>query len=341
MALTNPMDVNVISGGSTTSGITGTVADNFIPEIWSSVLLDTFDKTSVMLKVCRDHSASLAGGGDVIHLPYLGNVTVSDAPNHGSALTFDGAGDTGAKLDITVNQHEVAHVLVPDIVKVQASYDLLSMYANRIGTALGEAVDNYIVGTGILGSGAFSSTSGVPAAVGVDVNGTMVDKIDDMVAKCVAESGSTQGWSLILGPTLYSTLANLGSGAGFAYGTIGAPAGSNFATTGQIGQLMGMPVYVSNSPYLDNTTVSAVAGKNIAVWNGFDSDDGTADTEFRGLLIHEDALHTAFKKKGSINATYEHLYLSHLMTSDAVYGVKARSADATGERRAFALVNGN
>lgn len=337
MALTNPMDVNVVSGGSTTSGITGTVADNFIPEIWSSVLLDTFDKTSVMMKVCRDHSASLSGGGDVVHLPYLGNVAVSDAPNHGSALTFDGAGDTGDKLDITVNQHEIAHVLVPDIVKVQASYDLMSMYANRIGVALGEAIDNYILGTGLLAADTFGAATGVPAALGVNMNDTLVDRIDDIVAKCVAESGSTQGWNLILGPTLFSSLANLGSGAGFAYGTVGSPAGSNFATTGQIGSLMGMPVLVSNSPYLDQTTVSEVAGKNIAAWNGFDTNGADDDTAFRGLVIHDDALHVAFKKKGSINATYEHLYLSHLMSAEVAFGFAKNHSNADGKRRMFVL----
>ena len=338
MALTNPMNVNVLGGGSISNDSTsGRAVGDFIPEVWSEALLESFDKTSVMLKLCRDHSASLAGGGDVVHLPYLGNVTVSDAPQMGSALTFDNTGDTGAKLDITVNQHEVAHVLIPDLVKVQASYDLTSMYANRIGVALAEAIDNYIVGTTLLGSNIWGSASGAVAAVSVDMADTIVDKLDDIAKICVQESGSTSGWNLVLGPTLYSTIANLGSGAGFAYGTIGSPAGSGFATTGQIGQLMCMPVWVTNNAYMDQTTVSASAGKNIAAWNGLDTDDGTADTAFRGMVVHDDALHCAFKKKGALTATYEHMYLSHLMSAEAAFGIARNHDNADGKRRLICL----
>ncbi len=337
MALTNPMDVNVVSGGSTTTGITGKVADPFIPEMWSKPLLDTFDKKSVMLGLFNDHSDALSGGGDVVHLPTIGNVTVTDAPSHGSAMTFDGAGDTGATTDITVNQHEVAHLLLPDIVKIQASYDLVKMYANRIGTALAEAIDNYIMGTLLLGSGAFSSTSGVPAALGVDMADSMDGKIDEIAEKCVQESGSTDGWNIVIGPKLYGTLSTLSSGAGLVYGTPDSPFGSSFNKTGQVGKVMGMNILTSNNAYLDNTTLSANAGKNIAVWNGFDSDDGTADTAFRGLLVHDDALHVAFKKKAVMNVTYEHLYLSHLMSSEVVFGMARNHDNAAGKRRIFVL----
>ena len=340
MALTNPMNVVVGGGGSITSDTTtGTVADPFIPEMWGPAILESFDKNSVMLGLCNDHSGALAGGGDVVHLPNLGNIAVADAPQMGAPLgtTFDNTGDTGATLDITVNEHTVAHLMVPDHVKVQASYDLMSMYATRLGVALAEAVDNYIIGQLILTSGAFSSASGVPAGLGVDVNGTLVDNIDDIAAKAVQESGSTVGWNLVLGPVLYSTVSLLGSGAGFSYGTPGSPAGSGFATTGQLGTLLGMKTFVTNNAYFDQTGVAANDGKNIVVWNGFDSDDGTADTEFRGLLIHDDALHCAFKKKANVNATYEHLYLSHLMTSEVAFGMARNHDNTTGKRRIVVL----
>jgi hypothetical protein len=337
MALTSPMNVNVLGGGSIASdSTTGRAVGDFIPEKWSGAILDSFTKTSVMLKVCRDHSGALAGGGDVVHLPYIGSVAVSDAPQMGSALTFDNTGDTGAKLSITVNQHDVAHLLLPDLVKIQASYDLTRMYATQIGEALAEAIDNYIVGTTILNSGSFSSASGPVATVAVDT-GSVLD-VDGIAAKCVAQSGSTRGWNLILGPTLYSSLAGLASGAGLVYGTAGSPAGSSFATTGNIGTIMGMPVFVTNNAYMDNTTVSAVAGKNIAAWNGLDTDDGTADNAFRGLAIHDDALHVAFSKKASLNVSYEHMYLAHLLSSEVAFGVAMNhDTNTDGKRRIMVL----
>ena len=340
MALTNPMNVVVGGGGSITSDTTtGTVADPFIPEVWGPAVLEAFDKNAVMLQLFNDHSDALAGGGDVVHLPNIGNIAVADAPQMGAPLgsTFDNTGDTGATLDVTVNEHLVAHFMLPDLVKVQASYNLTNMYANRLGEALAEAVDNYIMGQLILTSGAFSSASGVPAALAVDVNGTLVDSIDNIAAKAVQESGSTRGWNIVLGPTLYSTVSLLGSGAGFSYGTPGSPAGSGFATSGELGSVLGMKTFVTNNAYMDNTTVAANAGKNIVVWNGFDSDDGTADTEFRGLLVHDDALHCAFKKKASLNATYEHLYLSHLLSTEVAFGMARNHDNADGKRRIIVL----
>ena len=339
-ALTDPMNVVVGGGGSIASDTTtGTVADVFIPDIWGPSILEKFDKTSVMLQLANDHSAALAGGGDVVKLPNLGSIAVGDAPLMGAPLggTFDNTGDTGASTDITVNEHTVAHFMIPDLVKVQASYDLMSMYAGRLGVALAEAVDNYIVGQLILGDAQFSGASGLDAGISVDVNGTLVDKIDDIAAKCIAESGSMEGWNIVMGPTLYSTLANLGSGAGFAYGTVGSPAGSGFATTGQVGTLLGMKTFVTNNAYMDQTTVAEATGKNIATWDGFDSNGADDDTELRGFVIHDDALHAAFKKKASVNATYEHLYLSHLMTSEVAYGMKLHSSNAAGKRRLFIL----
>ncbi len=340
MALTNPMNVVVGGGGQISSDTTsGTVADAFIPEVWGPAILEAFDKNAVMLGLCNDHSGALSGGGDVVHLPNLGNIAVADAPQMGAPLgsTFDNTGDTGASLDITVNEHLVAHFMVPDLVKVQASYDLMSMYANRLGVALAEAVDNYIVGQLLLTSNIWGSASGAVAAVTVDMADSLVDKIDDIAKLCVQESGSTTGWNIVMGPTLYSTLANLGSGAGFSYGTVGAPAGSEFARTGQIGTLLGMNTFVTNNAYMDQTTVSANAGKNIVAWDGLDTDDGTADTAFRGMVVHDDALHCAFKKKAGVTATYEHLYLSHLMTSEVAFGMARNHDNADGKRRLIGL----
>ena len=337
--ISDPMGGDILGGGSTADGITSTQVADFIPEVWSTAILDSFDKKSVMLGLCNDHSAALAGGGDVVNLPKLGYVQVADAPAFGAALSFVDVSDSGDKLKVTIDQHEVAHLLLPDIVKIQSSFDLVSLYGQRIGVALAEAIDNYIMGTVILP--AHSTATGPASGAEVDLNGTMVSNIDAIVAKCVAETGSTDGWSLVLGPTLYATLADVGSGAGFAYGTQGSPLGSGFASTGQVGTIMGMPVMVSNSPYLDAATVSASTNKNIAAWNGFHTDASDADDkEFLGMAVHQDALHCAFKKKGDLNVTYEHLYLSHLMTAEAAFGVTLDTTVGTaGKRRMFMLTD--
>ena len=90
MALTNPMDVNVASGG--TGAHAQNIADQFIPEVWGPAILDAFDRNTTLLGLCNDYSAQLAGGGDTINLPVLGNVAVQAAPTQGSALAVDQSG---------------------------------------------------------------------------------------------------------------------------------------------------------------------------------------------------------------------------------------------------------
>ena len=340
MALTNPMDVNVLDGG--TGSHARNVADQFVPEIWGPAILDAFDKKSVFMSLCNDHSSMLASGGDLIHLPMIGNVAVQDRPAIGTALAADQSGsDTSQSLDLTVNEHNVAQLWIPEITKIQASYDLVNMYAGRLGQAMATAVDNHIVST-ILADSGFATTSGPDATTTLALgnSGEISGKLDDIHKLCLQESGSTEGWALVLGPTSYASLTAIAETAGFVYGTA-SPLGSGYASTGVAGTVLGMPVIMSNNVYFDVDTLSADATVNAAEWTGFDSDDGTTEREFRGLLVHRDALHIAFSKKAALNVTYEHLYLSHLMTSDAVYGVKVRTADANNERRIFALVNGN
>ena len=127
--ISDPMGGDILGGGSTADGITSTQVADFIPEVWSTSILDSFDKKSVMLGLCNDHSAAVA---------------------FGAALSFGDGSDTGDKLQVTIDQHEVAHLLLPDIVKIQSSFDLVSLYGQRIGVALAEAIDNYIMGTVIL-----------------------------------------------------------------------------------------------------------------------------------------------------------------------------------------------
>ncbi len=334
MALTNPMDVNVASGG--TGAHAQNIADQFIPEVWGPAILDAFDRNTTLLGLCNDYSAQLAGGGDTINLPVLGNVAVQAAPTQGSALAVDQTGsDTSESLQLVVNKHTVAQLWLPDIVKIQASYQLTNMYAERLGYAMAQAVENHIMHT-VISDSTFSTTSGGDSTTTIDMADSMSGKFDDIHKVCLEESGTTAGWSLVLGPTLYASLTAVATSAGFTYGT-DAPLGAGYARTGFVGTLLGMPVYMSNNAYMDQSTVAEDTTRNIAEFVGLDADDGTADTPVRGLLIHNSALHCAFSKKADLKVTYEHMYLSNLMTSDAVYGCKLRNTDAALERRAFVL----
>ena len=218
----------------------------------------------------------------------------------------------------------------------------MGIYGGRAGYSMARAVDNFLAYkivanlTAVLGSTtgvAGNATCNVNLADG-DLDSTGLANLMGIVTK---ETGSTDDWVIVLGSTTYSSLAKLGSGNAFVQGTQGSPAGSSFASSGVVGSLLGMPVILSNNVYLDTSSVSADADKNISAWTGFDTDGATNDDTLRGFAIHKSAMYQAFSKTPTIKMSYQHQYMQNLLTVDSIYGAVVRNADTDGERRIIAL----
>jgi hypothetical protein len=161
--------------------------------------------------------------------------------------------------------------------------------------------------------------------------------LSSLMAIILGETGTTQGWNLVLSPAMYASLASL---ADFVKGTA-SPLGAGFESTGNAGNLLGMPVWVAQSPYMgtDGGDVSADATKGIKAVADLES-SGTDDNDIvYGYAIHESALYYAFSKEAKITASYRHAYLSTLVTVESVYGGTAINTDAAGDRRIIALVD--
>ena len=344
MAFTDPLDVNVHSGG--TGAVTPNVADQFIPEVWGQAILDVFQQKIMMKNVGTDLSPNVANHGDVIHLPHIGVPELS-AFTHGSEIAADvtsGGSMTSQQTNLTISEYNVASVYVPDIVNVQSSYDLLNIYVKQLAYASARGFDNYmhyLVASNI--QGLLASATG---AVGADANTSIhvqttgsalsADNISSLMAIILGETGSTDGWNLVLSPAMYASLAAL---ADFVKGT-SSPLGAAFESTGNAGNILGMPVWVAQSPYMvSGADVSADATKGIKEVLDLET-SGTDDNDIvYGYAIHESALYYAFSKEAKINASYRHAYLSTLVTVEGVYGGVAINADTDGDRRIIALVD--
>ena len=162
--------------------------------------------------------------------------------------------------------------------------------------------------------------------------------LTSMMAKILKETGTTEGWNLVLSPAMYASLNALTE---FAQGTQGAALGADFGRTGNAGSILGMPVWVAQSPYKSTNggDVSADAAKGILAVADLET-SGTDDNDIvYGYAIHESALYYAFSKEAKVTASYRHAYLSTLVTVESVYGGAIRNADSDGERRIFALVD--
>lgn len=118
----------------TTTAVTRTTADKFIGEVWSTGVLTAVEFASVLQKrVTREYEGDIKRGGDTVHVPRLSNLTTSTKAA-GTDVNFEAITETEQTL--TIATHEYAAFKLESIVQVQAQYDLLSKYQNKIGYAL-------------------------------------------------------------------------------------------------------------------------------------------------------------------------------------------------------------
>ena len=346
MAFTDPFDTNVHSGG--TGAVTPNIADQFIPEVWGEAILDVFQQKIMMKNVAIDISPDVANQGDKIHLPHIG-VPALSAFTQGSEIATDvtsGGSMTSDETTLTLDQYNVASAYIPDIVNVQSNYDLMSIYAKQLGYAVARGFDNFLhyqVANnlqGLLASATGAVGADADTSMHIQTTGSTLSQanLTSMMAKILKETGTTEGWNLVLSPAMYASLNALTE---FAEGTQGAALGADFGRTGNAGSILGMPVWVAQSPYMSTNggDVSADAAKGILAVADLET-SGTDDNDIvYGYAIHESALYYAFSKEAKVTASYRHAYLSTLVTVESVYGGAIRNADSDGERRIFALVD--
>tara|TARA_R110002020_G_scaffold139566_1_gene310535 strand:- start:292 stop:1341 length:1050 start_codon:yes stop_codon:yes gene_type:complete len=347
MAFTDPFDVNVQSGG--TGAVTPNIADQFIPEVWGQAISDVFQQQIMMKNVGIDLSPDVASHGDVIHMPHIGVPALSAFTQGGEIATdvTSGGSQTSEETQLTIDQYNVASVYVPDIVNVQSNYDLMSIYTKQLGYACARGFDNFLhyqVANnlqGLLASGTGAAGADANNSIHVETTGSALSQanLTSLMALILGETGSTDGWHLVLSPDMYASLNALTE---YAQGTQAA-LGADFGRTGNAGAILGMPVWVAQSPYMGSAAggadVAADAAKGILAVADLET-SGTDDNDLvYGYAIHESALYYAFSKEAKITATYRHAYLSWLVTCESVYGGAIRNTDADGNRRVFALVD--
>jgi hypothetical protein len=338
--ISDALDINMLQGGASAAAA-NSVGQEFVPEVWGQAILDKFQTNTVMLPLANDLSSE-ANGTDKIHLPHIGVTPVADVAQGTPIVSdIDSSGSMVAtETALEIDQHKVTSLWIPDALKAQASYNLFEMYSGQLAYAMGRAIDNYLmykVADNL--STAHGSASGATQDT-VDMlevgDALASSNIDDIFKAVILETGSTEGWTMVLSPTLYASLAALDSGAGFVRGTA-SPLGAGFASSGIAGNILGMNVVVSQSPYLDVGSVSADADKGVTAWGGFDTDGSTNDDILRGFCIHSSALYYASAQAPRVQQSYQHTELSDLITVDAIYGCAVRNSATAGDRRIIGL----
>ena len=122
------------------ANVTVTTAANFIPEIWSTEVLEAYVANLVFgALVDRKFEADVKAKGDTIHVPNLAAMTVG-SKTAGTAVTW--SANTETKVDISIDQDYYVAFRIDNIGEVQSQNNLRQMYTERAGKDLAVQIDD-------------------------------------------------------------------------------------------------------------------------------------------------------------------------------------------------------
>ena len=302
---------------SPSNSVTVTTAANFIPEIWSDEIVAAYKKNLVMANLVMKMNFK-GKKGDTVHIP---------APTRGSAsakaaetaVTLIAA--TEAEVQVSINKHYEYSRLIEDIVEAQALNSMRQFYTSDAGYALARQVDTDLIQLGRSANGGAGTAAYANAYIGGDGTTAYVAASNNESALTDAAIRRTiqrlddndtpmdQRFFLIP-PSSRNTLM------GLARYTEQAFVGTGDAIrTGEIGNLYGIPVFVSSNA--DTTSGSGAA--RVCIMGHRDS----------MVLVEQVAVRSQVQ--------YKQEYLATLFTSDTLYGVAAlRSAATVGAAKSSA-----
>jgi len=263
--------------------VTTTTAANFIPELWTLDVIEAAEANLVMAELVTRFDDAAVGGGDIIHVP-----TVADfsANNKTANTEVTPQANTEGKVDIALNQHKEVSFLIEDIVAVQAKQSLREVYTKKAGYAIAKAIDEALLG---LYSGLTQYVSCGDAIVAADLRDG-IQYLDNAGAPLTERA-------LIISPLQKNEMLGTAEFVSMSY--VGQNGEALPTKTGLLGELYGVPVYVSGNVVRSGTS---------------------PDYLHHNLLFQKGAFGLAIQLGPRVQANYVPQYLGTLVTVDVIYG---------------------
>lgn len=284
------------------SHVTNTTGASFIPEIWSDEIIAAYKKSLVAANLFKKMSFT-GKKGDTIHIP---------SPTRGTAslkaaetqVTLQAATET--EVQVLVDKHYEYSRLIEDITEVQALSSLRRFYTEDAGYALSKQVDSSLIqlgrtfngGSGVTYGGAYIGGDGTTAYTSGSSNASALTDaaIRRTIQRLDDNDVPMDGRFFLIPPSARNTLMGLSRYTEQAF--VGEQGNGNTIRNGEIGNLYGIPVFVSSN------CDTATGGARIA------------------LLGHKDAAVLVEQQGVRSQTQYKQEYLGTLYTADTLYGVK-------------------
>ena len=330
------------------NSMTTTTHDVYIPEMWSDEVIGAYKANVVMAQLVTkiNHNGKK---GDTIHIPKAtrGSASAKASETQVTLITA-----TETDVSISIDKHYEYSRLIEDILAVQALDSYRQFYTDDAGYSLATQVDQdlHLLGAslqsgsiagatnlyeaGVIGSdgstnfsGSANSNTGNGTALADEGIRTMIQTLDDGDVPAMERV-------FVIPPVEKKNLLGIARFTEQAF--TGEANGGNSIRNGLVGDLYGIPLYVSTAcPWVHVNSVtgtqsvsfssSAPTGASYSDAFGLTVDWNTSsptDTKYRAcLLLHKSALVLVEQMSVRTQTQYQQVYLSDLFTADTVYGV--------------------
>ncbi len=298
-------------------------AGNFIPELWSDEVLAAYKANLVMPQLVTNMPFS-GKKGDTVHIP---RPTRGSATAKGAATGVTLIAESNTSFDLTIASHFEYSRLIEDIASIQALDSMRQFYTDDAGYALATVVDDALHDEGAK----FAAPDAAPTVAGSSYSKAVIGSDGSTVWDGTANTNTGNGAALadagirtaiqalddnnvpqrmralVIPPVEKNNLLGLARFTEQAF--VGEVAGSNSIRNGLVGDIYGIPVFVSTNC----ATVQAA----------------DASTNYRAcLLFQKEAVVLAEQLAPRTQTQYKQEYLSDLFTADTIYGVGTMRPEA-------------
>jgi hypothetical protein len=289
--------------------MTTTTQAVFIPELWSDEVVAAYKSNLVLANLVTrmNHNGKK---GDTVHIPKptRGSASSKSASTQVTLITA-----TDTELTVSLNKHYEYSRLIEDILDKQAITSMRSFYTDDAGYALAKQVDTdlWTQTYALQGGDGAAAYHGDKAVIGSD-GSTLFSSSQAGVA--IADAGlrkviqtlddadvPMEDRFLVVPPVEKKNLTGIARFTEQAF--TGEVAGGNTIRNGLIGDLYGIPVYVSTNSPTNNSARAC-------------------------LLAHRSAMVLAEQLSVRSQTQYKQEYLGDLFTADTIYGTGELRNDA-------------
>jgi N4-gp56 family major capsid protein len=274
-----------------TNQMTVTTGNSFRPNIWSQETIAARESNLVLVPLVKHYDRDITSRGQAVLIPSVTNLT-ANLKVANTQVTLNAP--TESTTTVTINQHYESSVLIEDILDAQSAYDLAKAYVEKTGYALAEKMDNFV---------ATDMTNSATQIVGA--YGTALNDAQILVANRYLDNAKAPQTNRYMAVSPQGKQELLGIDKYIRYDAIGVGGDQNSIRSGQIGEIYGIRVFMSQ-----NLVVTAAT-----------------PTQNNHLMFQEEAYALAVQKDVKYASQYKLEYLGTLYTAQSLWGGKVQRAD--------------